>query len=401
MRKINMSATLCSYCKVYEVTISPELGTEWVFCSDRCRELSHSKNCGDPLLWREKDYCPRCLSLFKPFAQEMILNVQKDTIYCPKCRWQSKDIEESFEPCRVGATCMECKQGRLYLDLSIDPAVLRCGSCLLVLRTVPSTVKAICSNLNCSNYDESAGQLNPPQYCHNCKHREVCSAPNCQNKRTAGSTFCSVECQQVCLTTAKENRKTSLLAEEVKITKLTPGMFKEAREVYDSGVFSAITSGLKFPHPDKVSLEAFLNNGHFTQRSLLDAQAHICDVANCIMESKNSDYANEVVSVFQNFIISEQMSGVELVRGIFQRICDKMSRLRTFLDKGELAVKEEGLDNIAVDVINYMCIILCYQFEKKNASLQTTESGVATAGVPGPAEQGNPDGSSPTSAPTV
>lgn len=406
-----MSATLCSYCKVYPVSTLPHMS----FCSIRCRDLSHSKNCGDPLLWREGDYCPRCLSNEPPFVRAMILNVQKDTIYCPRCRWQSKDIDYAFESCKVGATCLECNQGKLYLDLNIYPAILRCGNCLICFSTAPLTPKKeICSNVSCENFDESAEKMKPPQTCNNCKtdafkeakenydagfvkavkeaqSKNACITPNCFNKRTAGSEFCSIECQQVCLKLCKKCGGPLGIWGSLRVCHTC--LFGE-EEVNAVEQYPSISPNLKrFVQPDKVSLEAFLKNGHFTQRSLLDAQAHICDVANCIMEAKNSDYANEVVSVFQNFLVSEQMSGVELVRGIFQRICDKMSRLRTFLDRGTLSVKEEGLDNIVVDVINYLCIILCYQFEKKNATLQATEPGVTATGVPGTTEQGSPDGS--------
>lgn len=395
-----MSATtLCSYCKVYRV----EPGC--VFCSYRCQELSHSKNYGESLLWREKDYCPRCLSNETPFAQEMVLNVQKDTIYCPGCRWQSKDIEGSSESCRAGATCLECNKGRLYLDLGIDPAVLRCGHCLLVFRAVSSTVKAICSNLNCSNYDESAGQLNPPQYCHNCKPPGLCIAPNCQNKRTAGSTFCSVECQQICLALAKESRKTSLLAEEVKTAKLTPQMFKEAREVYNTAFAKAVEQNLPSDILERAPLKYFQATGHPPQKDIGGALTtpvlpyHLIPTIGLQRLVERFQLGQERKGKKAWNACSDNQSVLKNKEFALDRIDHVIAHALLLRDEISSGIphKDSNAGAIAWAGIFFICVIE----EMKNASLQATESGITAAGVPGPTEQGNPDRSTPTSAPTV
>ncbi len=123
----------------------------------------------------------------------------------------------------------------------------------------------------------------------------------------------------------------------------------------------------------------------FTPESLLEFHKLISDQARQVMKAKNTDYCGIKNDPFANFRSSAEVSGVEEVRGILQRIADKMSRLRTYLDTGKLMVKDEGVENIGVDTINYMILILAYIADQKalNASTQNTISGIATTGTTG------------------
>ena len=77
-----------------------------------------------------------------------------------------------------------------------------------------------------------------------------------------------------------------------------------------------------------------------------------------VMSQKNSDYANpeHSLNVFANFEAS-RVFGIHHVMGLLLRVQDKLKRIQSFVQKGELAVSEESWGDACDDVINYM--ILC------------------------------------------
>lgn len=75
------------------------------------------------------------------------------------------------------------------------------------------------------------------------------------------------------------------------------------------------------------------------------------------MKTKNHDYANEE-DPFRNF---RRFGG----QGILVRLGDKLSRLESFLENGEFAVKDEALDDTVADIINYAIIFKGYVKESK------------------------------------
>jgi hypothetical protein len=80
----------------------------------------------------------------------------------------------------------------------------------------------------------------------------------------------------------------------------------------------------------------------------------LCEEARLLMEKKNHDYANEK-DPFANF----RMFGV---LGVAVRMGDKLSRLTSFLQNGELSV-DESLRDTVLDLINYSVIFLAMVYE--------------------------------------
>lgn len=78
-----------------------------------------------------------------------------------------------------------------------------------------------------------------------------------------------------------------------------------------------------------------------------------------IMRSKNHDYCagNPDADPFANFRVSEVFSGTPAAQGILIRMVDKFQRLKCFVQTGSLQVKEEQLDDIIVDFINYLVLL--------------------------------------------
>ena len=80
------------------------------------------------------------------------------------------------------------------------------------------------------------------------------------------------------------------------------------------------------------------------------------DEARRIMEAKNHDYRGGSDDPYANFRGSTSL-GIEPILGILLRVQDKMMRIKTFTEKGQLKVKGEGVKDALVDVTNYMALI--------------------------------------------
>jgi hypothetical protein len=75
-----------------------------------------------------------------------------------------------------------------------------------------------------------------------------------------------------------------------------------------------------------------------------------------IMMKKNHDYRGGTGDPYANFRGSVQF-GIHPVNGIMLRVQDKLMRIKTFVEKGELHVHGEGIEDALVDVTNYMALI--------------------------------------------
>lgn len=94
----------------------------------------------------------------------------------------------------------------------------------------------------------------------------------------------------------------------------------------------------------------------FTRQDLFRLHDTICKNAINIMVAKNQDYAGTVnQDPFGNFRKSASL-GIHPIKGILLRCLDKFSRLESFIESGTLAVKDEPVDDIFRDVINYMVL---------------------------------------------
>lgn len=72
------------------------------------------------------------------------------------------------------------------------------------------------------------------------------------------------------------------------------------------------------------------------------------------MEVKNNDYTGgkEADDVFANFRCSTILD-VHPVTGILMRVLDKIQRIKTFTNDGQLSVSGETVDDACEDIINY------------------------------------------------
>jgi len=90
--------------------------------------------------------------------------------------------------------------------------------------------------------------------------------------------------------------------------------------------------------------------------ALFNLHGELTRRAKALMEKKNNDYRSGTGDPYANFRGSATL-GVSPVRGILLRMQDKMCRIATFDEKGELLVKDEGVDDSILDIINYAVLI--------------------------------------------
>ena len=88
---------------------------------------------------------------------------------------------------------------------------------------------------------------------------------------------------------------------------------------------------------------------------LIKLHEQTCNGARDIMRAKNRDYTAGSADPFANFRASEAL-GVPGVVSILVRSLDKFQRIRSFVELGSLAVKDESVDDAIQDVVNYMIL---------------------------------------------
>jgi len=98
------------------------------------------------------------------------------------------------------------------------------------------------------------------------------------------------------------------------------------------------------------------------------------------MQRKNHDYAgDDAKNPWMNFERSEIMGVCKTEQAFMVRILDKVSRLITFIDAGELQVKEEGVQDSIIDIINYMVLFGAFiEDQKGKETPQQGEAGFLT-----------------------
>lgn len=85
---------------------------------------------------------------------------------------------------------------------------------------------------------------------------------------------------------------------------------------------------------------------------LLALHEETCQKGRDIMRAKNHDYTAGSKDPFANFRATEAI-GVPAVKGILTRMLDKMQRIRSFAEQGELKVPGETVEDAFVDLVNY------------------------------------------------
>ncbi len=101
-------------------------------------------------------------------------------------------------------------------------------------------------------------------------------------------------------------------------------------------------------------------NTPYTLEGLLAIHKSMCEDAREIIRKKNMDYcvgnAEGTHDPYANFRNSESV-GVKGELSILVRVMDKIQRVRSYIERGSLEVKDEGLYDAVQDTINYMILL--------------------------------------------
>lgn len=85
-----------------------------------------------------------------------------------------------------------------------------------------------------------------------------------------------------------------------------------------------------------------------------------------ISKAKNADYTGGAEDPFSNFKAVEVL-GISTEQGFLTRMMDKMKRIASFAEKGELQVKDESVTDTLRDLANYACLLAGYIESQKTA----------------------------------
>jgi hypothetical protein len=78
-----------------------------------------------------------------------------------------------------------------------------------------------------------------------------------------------------------------------------------------------------------------------------------------ISKKKNADYTGKNDDPFSNFQ-SVNVLGISTEHGFLTRMMDKMKRIASFTENGELQVKDESVTDTLKDLANYSCLLAGY-----------------------------------------
>jgi hypothetical protein len=90
-----------------------------------------------------------------------------------------------------------------------------------------------------------------------------------------------------------------------------------------------------------------------------------CNKMYMITTKKNADYTGINPNAFANFSDTIIYAGVSPEQGFLVRMGDKMQRIKSFVDKGILEVKDESVEDTLIDLANYCILMAGYIKSKK------------------------------------
>lgn len=106
-------------------------------------------------------------------------------------------------------------------------------------------------------------------------------------------------------------------------------------------------------------------SGLMTKAEYMEFHRSMCNKMVEITKAKNADYTGKGDDPFANFKIVQTFGCVNVEQGFFTRMCDKMSRISSFIEKGTLQVKDESVEDTLLDIANYAILFRGYLESKK------------------------------------
>lgn len=107
------------------------------------------------------------------------------------------------------------------------------------------------------------------------------------------------------------------------------------------------------------------NNKIMTKQDYFEFHKECLEKMAKITAAKNADYTGVGDDPFANFTRVEAMGICSTEQGFLTRMMDKMSRINSFVQKGELQVKDESVQDTLLDLANYAILLAGYIRSKK------------------------------------
>lgn len=112
---------------------------------------------------------------------------------------------------------------------------------------------------------------------------------------------------------------------------------------------------------------------------LLAYHDETCAKAKALMEAKNHDYTGSAGDdPFGNFTAVEDEGLCSTEVGIMVRMKDKYRRLKSFIQSGSFAVKEESVEDTIQDHINYLILLGAYLKQKRESPRRVVDVDAVT-----------------------
>jgi hypothetical protein len=95
------------------------------------------------------------------------------------------------------------------------------------------------------------------------------------------------------------------------------------------------------------------------------------------MRAKNSDYCGgeNTVDALANFKTAKSL-GLHPVTGLLLRMQDKLMRIKSFVNDGELKVAGESVDDACEDLVNYSILAKALLSEEREENCETCDGPV-------------------------
>lgn len=92
----------------------------------------------------------------------------------------------------------------------------------------------------------------------------------------------------------------------------------------------------------------------------LEYHKAFCAAIHGISRRKNHDYTGNDPDPFANFTAVERVGIASTEQGFLTRMMDKMQRLNSFVQRGQLQVQEESVEDTLMDLANYCILFSAY-----------------------------------------
>lgn len=101
----------------------------------------------------------------------------------------------------------------------------------------------------------------------------------------------------------------------------------------------------------------------------LEFHRKFCDEMIAVTIKKNADYTGKSDDPFANFSNVKSCGGATPEQGFLIRMNDKSMRISSFVEKGELLVKDETVKDTLLDLANYCILMAGYLRSKKQKEI--------------------------------